>query len=65
MSGPERERLVITREPAQGDPRRVVYDPRDDGRWDFREERWNGCKWLAVGSTIVDRVAIARPEEMP
>ena len=60
----EREPLIVTREPADGDPRRVVYEPRQDGRWDYREERWNGCKWLHVGSTVIDEVAITRPEAM-
>jgi len=56
------ERIVITREPTGGLARRVIYEPRTDGRWDYVEERWNGCKWVHVGRTVVDDVAVSRRE---
>ena len=52
------DRIVVSRQPVGGLARRDIYEPRDDGRWRYEEQRYNGCKWLHVGSEIVDDVAV-------
>jgi len=45
---------VVTRRP----PERIRLDPRSDGRHDYHEGTWNGCKWLPRGHDVVDDLEI-------
>jgi hypothetical protein len=39
--------------PTRRPPERIRLDPRSDGRHDFHEGQWNGCKWLPRGHDVV------------
>lgn len=66
-SSPSRVRsqsaIVVRREPVTGPPVRDRYEPRDAGGWERIEERWSGCRWVIIGSELVEDVAIEADEE--
>ncbi|MFC6975661.1 hypothetical protein ACFQL1_14960 [Halomicroarcula sp. GCM10025709] len=43
-------------EPARGPKRRVLYEPRSDGRFERIESVWTGCTWRPTGREIVENV---------
>jgi len=43
-------------EPTRGKKRRVVFEPRSDGRFERVEAEWNGCAWRTVGREVVETV---------
>lgn len=44
-------------------PRRLRFEPRDDGRWDRIEEIWSGCSyWRPVGRAVCERVELDTAE---
>ncbi|MBX0346594.1 hypothetical protein EGH26_00065 [Halomicroarcula pellucida] len=58
MYGVEGSDVVVTRNPLRGPRRRDRYDLRGDGRWWHVEERWSGCRWVFVGSEILEDVDV-------
>ena len=52
---------VIVRERVTGGPtRRIVFEPRSDGRYDRREQLWREAiaGWHTTGSEVVETLAI-------
>jgi|GEM_PF-3502568 len=37
----------------RGDYERIRLEPRTDGKADYYEDTWNGCKWLPRGHDVV------------
>jgi len=62
--GVDRSDAIIVRwDPPQAPPRRLRFEPRDDG-WTRFEEVWTGCLWRVVGSERVDKVTVNSPAEV-
>jgi hypothetical protein len=40
----------------RGSPRRLRFEPRDDGNWDHYDEEWSGCEWRTKGHEVVEEV---------
>ena len=56
-----RDRTTITLEPAHDRPRRLVLEPRSDGRYSLvTKEFRDGC-WRVTGSEAIDNVTVALP----
>ena len=53
---------TITYESLYGTPRRVRFEPCDDGRYRRVELVWNGCRWRQTGSELVESMRIVDPE---
>ena len=49
-------------DPLFGPPRRVTFEPRDDGGWLRSEAVWNGRIWRTTGSEVVESVAVVQPK---
>lgn len=55
----DRSNAVVVRwTPLCGEPRRYVFEPRDDGDYLQIEHEWNGCQWRQVGAEIVETVTV-------
>ena len=54
------EAIVVRERVAGGPTRRVVFEPRSDGRYDRREQLWREAiaGWHTTGSEVVETLAI-------
>ena len=54
------EAVVVRERVVDGPTRRIVFEPRSDGRYERREQLWRQALdgWHTTGTEIVDTVAI-------
>ena len=54
------EAVAVRERVVDGPTRRIVYEPRSDGRYERREQLWRQALdgWHTTGTEIVDTVAI-------
>ena len=52
--------VVVRERVVDGPTRRIVFEPRSDGRYERREQLWRQALdgWHTTGTEIVDTVAI-------
>lgn len=50
--------IALVHRPVTGLPRKHVFKPRSDGRWEYREYHHTGCDWRYVGGEVVECVSI-------
>ena len=58
--------VVVRERPLEDDPtRRVVYEPREDGHFERREQLWRQsiADWHTTGTELIADVTIGRPED--
>jgi len=53
--------IDIRYDPAGGQPRKISFRPRSDGRWLRVTLEWNGCQWRETGTEIVEDVDLEAP----
>lgn len=59
MTGDTRADATTVRwEPVGREPRRVVFEPRADGRLERVVEAWTGEEWRFVGREVCETVAV-------
>ena len=58
------EAIVVRERVVDGPTRRIVFDPRSDGRYERREQLWRLAiaGWHTTGTEIVADVTIDHPE---
>ena len=54
------EAIVVRERVTDGPTRRIVFEPRSDGRYDRREQLWREAiaGWHTTGSEVVETLAI-------
>ena len=54
------EAVILRERVVDGPTRRIVFEPRSDGRYERREQLWRQALdgWHTTGTEIVDTVAI-------
>ena len=52
---------VVHLQPANGDARKLVVEPRSDGRYELVDKRWTGDRWRVAGTELVEHVAVSTP----
>ena len=57
------EAIVISLSPSHDTDRKVVLEPRADGRYTLVEKSWDDARgrWRTTGSESVDHVAVSTP----
>lgn len=62
MTRDRSDAIEIVHRPVTGPPRKDVFEPRSDGRWEHREYHHTGCDWRYAGGEIVEHVSVETPE---
>ena len=57
------EAIVISLSPTRDSDRKVVLEPRSDGRYTLVEKSWDDARgrWRTTGTQDVDHVAVSTP----
>lgn len=50
--------VAIRTDPVVGPPRRLRFDPLDNGQVDLCSEEWTGCKWRIAGRELLDGAVV-------
>lgn len=58
---PETRGCVLQWDPPEGPPRRLGFEPKDDGSWRRRKLEWTGAGWRGRSTDAVEDVAVTTP----
>lgn len=60
----DEDALVVKQTLTTGQRRRLRWEPRTDGQWDYYEDELHDGEWQPVGHEIVEDVDVERGAEV-
>ena len=53
--------IVLSLTPTHDADRKIVFEPRSDGRFERVEKIWRGDRWHTTGTELIEHVTISTP----